>query len=319
MTTIMIEKMNDIKIVGDIVQENLEQFDAEVQRKLNCRIIFQHWREFVGDDAEEIFPVEIIGTTLILYSDNSALKDKFKYRAATLIKKINAHFNKKIVTKIGFNYPAFKLQRLNVDENSKPAKNSIDDVEITLTDEELAECEKKSAVIADEDRRRMLFDCLVAKKKSDKLKKFSSWHKCAVCENLCPPNENLCGTCKIYERNKMFQAIRKIFYAAPYTKFADVQKKICETMPHMKAQCTLNFIESARMSLIQQTVRRISFNDKTSPLAKFLVMLVRQLPEESLTEKIIDKTLYEFRFDFVDRPPFNPQNFKKISGKLSKV
>lgn len=318
MVAIMIEKMNDFEIIGDVVQENLAQLDDEVQRKLNCRMIFHHWKEFVGDDAEEIFPVEIIGTTLILYSDNSTLKDKFKYRASTLIKKINAHFNKKIVTKIGFNYSAFKLQRLT-NENSKPAENFVPSVEISLTDDELAECEKKSAVIADDERRRMLFDCLVAKKKSDKLKNFSSWHKCAVCENLCPPNENLCGVCKIYERNKMFKAIRKIFYDAPYTKFFDVQKKICDTMPHMKAQCTLNFIESARMSLIQQTVRRISFDDKTSPLAKFLVMLVRQLPEESLTEKIIDKTLHEFRFDFVDRPPFNPQNFKKLSSKLSKA
>lgn len=315
----MIEKMNDLEVVGDVVQKNLSQFDDEVQRKLNCRIIFQHWREIVNDDAEEIFPVEIIGTTLILYSDNSALKDKFKYRAATLIKKINAHFNKKIVTKIAFHYSAFKLQRLTADENSKPEENFSPNVKIYLTDEELAECEKKSAVIADDERRRMLFDCLVAKKKSDKLKKISSWHKCAVCENLCPPNENLCDLCKIYERNKMFQAIRKIFYAAPYTKFADVQKKIFETMPHMKAQCTLNFIESARMSMIQQTVRRISFDDKTSHLAKFLVMLVRQLPEESLTEKIIDKTLYEFRFDFVDKPPLNPQNFKKFSSKLLKT
>lgn len=318
MVAIMIEKMNDFEIIGDVVQENLAQLDDEVQRKLNCRMIFHHWKEFVGDDAEEIFPVEIIGTMLILYSDNSTLKDKFKYRASTLIKKINAHFNKKIVTKIGFNYSALKLQRLT-NENSKPAKNFVPSVEISLTDDELAECEKKSAVIADDERRRMLFDCLVAKKKSDKLKNFSSWHKCAVCENLCPPNENLCGVCKIYERNKMFKAIRKIFYDAPYTKFFDVQKKICETMPHMKAQCTLNFIESARMSLIQQTVRRISFDDKTSPLAKFLVMLVRQLPEESLTEKIIDKTLHEFRFDFVDKLPFNPQNFKKLSSKLSKA
>ncbi len=318
MVAIMIEKMNDFEIIGDVVQENLAQLDDEVQHKLNCRMIFHHWKEFVGDDAEEIFPVEIIGTTLILYSDNSTLKDKFKYRVSTLIKKINAHFNKKIVTKIGFNYSAFKLQRLT-NENSKPAENFVPSVEISLTDDELAECEKKSAVIADDERRRMLFDCLVAKKKSDKLKNFSSWHKCAVCENLCPPNENLCGVCKIYERNKMFKAIRKIFYDAPYTKFFDVQKKICDTMPHMKAQCTLNFIESARMSLIQQTVRRISFDDKTSPLAKFLVMLVRQLPEESLTEKIIDKTLHEFRFDFVDKPPFNPQNFKKLSSKLSKA
>lgn len=318
MVAIMIEKMNDFEIIGDVVQENLAQLDDEVQHKLNCRMIFHHWKEFVGDDAEEIFPVEIIGTTLILYSDNSTLKDKFKYRASTLIKKINAHFNKKIVTKIGFNYSAFKLQRLT-NENSKTAENFVPSVEISLTDDELAECEKKSAVIADDERRRMLFDCLVAKKKSDKLKNFSSWHKCAVCENLCPPNENLCGVCKIYERNKMFKAIRKIFYDAPYTKFFDVQKKICDTMPHMKAQCTLNFIESARMSLIQQTVRRISFDDKTSPLAKFLVMLVRQLPEESLTEKIIDKTLHEFRFDFVDKPPFNPQNFKKLSSKLSKA
>lgn len=310
--------MKELEIVKNVIEKNLESLDENVRRQIDFNVITLNWREIVGEYAEEIFPVEMIGTTLILSSENSSLKDNFKYRTPNLIKKINEHFNKEIVTKIIFGRD-FKrkniAEKISAREKFSTDEKNFDDVEISLTDEEIEECRKKAAVIADDERRQNLFDCLIAKKKSDALKKISRWHKCAICENLCAPQENLCDVCKINERNKMLQSIRQIFHDTPYIKFFDVQEKIFADMPHMKAECTLTLIESARMSLIQQTVRRISFNDKTSPLVKFFVMLVRQLPEESLTEKIIDKTLREFRFDFVDQPPLKLQNFKKFSSK----
>ena len=307
----MVIGMGKPKIISDVIPQTLSLIDDGVKRKIDEHKIFFKWREFVGEESDKIFPVKIEGKTLTLYSDSPSLKDKFKYRIPQLIQKINAGFDDEVVTKIIFG-KSFQAK--------PPIKQSVTPFEkipeIILTDEEILECEKKSSAIQNPDRRKMLFDCLIAKKKSDKSKKFSGWHKCAVCENLCRVKENLCDVCKIKERDKMIKTIRKIFHDAPTTKFFDVQRQISELMPHMKAECTLSVIESARMSLIQQTVRRISFNDKESPLVKFLVMLVRQLPAESLTEKIIEKTLHEFRFDFPDRPPFKPQNFKKLSPNV---
>ena len=304
--------MSQLESVDKVLDKSLSNISEDFKYTVDCHKIFFKWRELVGDDADEIFPVQIEGATLTLFSDNSSLKDKFKFRIPQLITKINSICGAEVVKKIIFGN--------NFSENRQKvtAKKNFPDevVEITLTEDEISDCEKKAAVLQNSALHKMLLNCLLAKKKSDKVKKISGWHKCSLCENLCPSEKFLCDVCQIRERNKLFQAIRKIFHDAPSTKFVDVQKKIAEILPHMRPQCTFPIIESARMSLIQQTARRLSFNDKQSPLAKFFVMLVRQLPEESLTEKIIERTLHEFRFDLVDRPPFKPQHFKKFEGKL---
>ena len=302
--------MSKFEILEEVIPKTLSEVGENFNHKVDCHKIFFKWRDIVGDDADEIFPIKIDGTTLTLYSQNSSLKDKFKYRIPQILDKINSIFGKNFITKIIFGKTFLENKNLP-DKNIEVAEF----VEVNLTEEEILECEKKSAVIQNPERRKMLFDCLVAKKKADKTKKIAKWHKCDLCENLCQPKENLCDFCKVNERRKMFHEIRKIFHESPNTKFVDVQKKISESMPHISKECTLSFIESARMSLIQQTLRRLSFNDRESNLAKFFVMLVRQLPEESLTEKIIEKTFREFRFDFADRPPLKPRNFKKFSSQ----
>ena len=308
--------MNEPEIASTVIQKSLSQIDKDVKQKIDLQFIFLRWRELVGDFADKIYPVEIKGKTLILHSNNSTLKDKFKYRAKDLVSKINSIFGVEVIDKIifGANFNTKKNLSVESPKNTQPATAEVSNAEVTLTDDEIAECEKKSAVIENPERRQMLFNCLVTKKKADKSKKISAWHKCALCENLCSPAEILCDICQVYERRKMVDAVRQIFYDAPETKFRDVQRQIAEKMPHMKAACTLTFIESARMSLIQQTARRLSFGDSESDLAKFLVRLVRQLPEEALTEKIIDRTLTEFRFDLADRPAFKPQTFSKYNS-----
>ena len=313
--------MSEPEIASAVIQKSLAQIDKNVKRQIDIQFIFLRWREFAGAFADKISPVAIKGKTLILHSYNSTLKDRFKYRVKDIIQKINITFGAEVVDKIIFGMN-FNAQKNFADKTKKDTQPSNSDVkiaevstaEITLTDDEIAECRKKSAVIENPEHSQMLFNCLVTKKKADKAKQLSEWHKCALCENLCPPAETLCDKCQIYERQKLVDEVRRIFHDAPETKFRDVQKKIAEKMPHMKSVCTLTFIESARMSLIQQVARRLSFSDTESDLAKFLVRLVRQLPEDELTEKIIEKTLYEFRFDLADRPPFKPQTFSKFNA-----
>ena len=307
-----------MEIVSEVIKKTVNKMDDGVKRQIDYRLIILNWRKIVGEDAEKIFPANIQGTTLILHSDSPALKDSFKFRAPKIIRQINSYFDAEVITKISFQFtPKKNFAPLDDAKNISTGK-IFPEVEVTLTDSEIDECKKKSAVIANEQRRKMLFDCLVTKMKADKKLKLSGWKKCLLCENLCPPHENLCDVCKINERNRMTRRIRKIFHDAPETKFRDVQKKISEEFPYLRAECTLQFIESARMALIQQTANLLSFNDSESPLAKFFVRLVRQIPEELLTEKIISRTLHEFRFDLADRPPFQPQTFKKMDSKKFK-
>ncbi len=307
-----------MEIVSEVIKKTVNKMDDGVKRQIDYRLIILNWRKIVGEDAEKIFPANIQGTTLILHSDSPALKDSFKFRAPKIIRQINSYFDAEVITKISFQFTPTKKFELLDDAKNISTEKIFPEVEVTLTDSEIDECKKKSAVIANEQRRKMLFDCLVTKMKADKKLKLSGWKKCLLCENLCPPHENLCDVCKINERNRMTRRIRKIFHDAPETKFRDVQKKISEEFPYLRAECTLQFIESARMALIQQTANLLSFNDSESPLAKFFVRLVRQIPEELLTEKIISRTLHEFRFDLADRPPFQPQTFKKMDSKKFK-
>lgn len=313
--------MSEPEIASTVIQKSLAQIDKSVKHKIDIQFIFLKWREFAGNFADKISPVEVKGKTLILHSNNSTLKDKLKYRVKDIISKINSTFGEEVIDKIifGMNFTAQKNLAAKSKKAIQPATAEVSSAEVTLTDDEIAECEKKASVIENPERRQMLFNCLVTKKKADKSKTLSAWHKCAVCENLCSPAETLCDICQIYEKRKMVDAVRQIFHDAPETKFRDVQRQIVENMPHMKAACTLTFIESARMSLIQQTARRLSFGDTESDLAKFLVRLVRQLPEDALTEKIIDRTLQEFRFDLADRPLFKPQNFSKYTHSPKKI
>ena len=88
--------------------------------------------------------------------------------------------------------------------------------------------------------------------------------------------------------------------------------------PHLARECTLDTIESARMDLIAQTAARVSYGDTTSDAAKFLVMLVRQLPREKLTPAIISRTLKEFHFNLADLPPFDEYKFKKMPRRSSR-
>lgn len=307
-----------MEIVSEVIKKTVNKMDDGVKRQIDYRLIILNWRKIVGEDAEKIFPANIQGTTLILHSDSPALKDSFKFRAPKIIRQINSYFDEEVITKISFQFTPTKNFELLDDAKNISTEKIFPEVEVTLTDSEIDECKKKSAVIANEQRRKMLFDCLVTKMKADKKLKLSGWKKCLLCENLCPPHENLCDVCKVNERNRMTRRIRKIFHDAPETKFRDVQKKISEEFPYLRAECTLQFIESARMALIQQTANLLSFNDSESPLAKFFVRLVRQIPEELLTEKIISRTLHEFRFDLADRPPFQPQTFKKMDSKKFK-
>ena len=198
--------MNEPEIANKVIQKTLAQIDPSVKNRIDIQFIFLRWRKFVGDFADKISPVEIKGKTLILHSDNSTLKDKFKYRVKDLIQKINSTFGAEVVDKIifGMNFKAqknfadkpakitqpsnaevstaveVKTEEILSDETSRievpkseKSRAEISNVEVTLTDDEIAECEKKSAVIENPERRKMLYDCLVTKKKADKSKKLS--------------------------------------------------------------------------------------------------------------------------------------------------
>ncbi len=305
--------MSELENMGAVIQKSLAA-NPKLRKRLLQREIFNRWQELLPNFADKIFPVKIQGETLIVDSNDSAAKDTLKFGAPNLVKLINEKISPglPIISTIKFGKSFGSAPPL---PKKIPAPNVE---EIELTPEEIAECEKKVAATVDENRRRFLLEFFLSYAKSEKRKLQGGWHKCKLCNVLCPPKEILCNVCAVKERNKMYKEIRKIFCDAPETSFQEIQQKIFQAFPYLQNECTLEAIESARMDLILQRAAKISYGDTTSDAAKFLVCLIRQLPPENLTPAIINRTLEEFKFNLTDQPPFKEHKFSKFKNRTVK-
>lgn len=304
--------MSELEKFGAVIQKTLEEISPELRKKILQKQIFNRWHEIFKSLANKISPVKIQGETLIVTSTDGAVMDSLKFGAANFVKLINEKISPDmpIISEIKFG------KSFDVPPVPKTLPAPIPEMEITLTTEEISDCEKKVSAVADENLRKSLLETLLSQAKSQKRKLKSGWHKCKLCNVLCPPKEILCNICAVKECERMNKEIRKIFLAAPETPFREIQQKITRQFPYLN--CTLGKIESARMDLILKRAAKISYGDETSDAAKFLVQLIRQLPREKLTDAIISRTLQEFKFNLSDLPPLPKYEFSKPQKRTIK-
>lgn len=316
--------MSQPENINTILKKSLKLNGEDFYEDVLRHTIFDNWKEIAGVFADRAFPLKIKGDTLVLCSDDSSTKDKMKFLAGEIVDKINEIIGedenpiKRIDFGRSFDVP-IKKNNSSKDTATKSSENLNEDVEeITLTPEEIAECEKKVAAIEDAALRQEIFQTFVLRARVMKLKYKNGWHKCKICNLLCRSEEIICPSCRISEREKMRAAIQKIFYSAPYENFKDIQSKITKKFPYLKSECTFEFIDAVRMNLILKLAALVPFGDTTSYDAKFLVMLIRQLPEEKLTTAIIRRTLNEFKFNLADKPSLDSREFAKSKATLKK-
>lgn len=307
--------MSEVENVSAVLQKTLENISPELRKKLLQKEIFKRWHEIFKTLADKISPVKIQGETLIVTSNDSAVKDTLKFSAENFVKLINDKISPDlpIISEIKFD-KIYDAPPPVVTPISIP----IPKIEIELTPEEIANCEEQVSAVADENLKKILLETILSHAKAQKRKLKSGWHKCQLCNLLCPPKKILCSICAVKERGRMLKEIRKIFISAPETRFREIQQKIIRQFPYFHEECTLEKIESARMDLILQQAAKVSFGDTTSDAAKFLVQLIRQLPREKLTEAIINRTLKEFKFNLANLPPFPKHEFSKFEKRAIK-
>lgn len=309
--------MSEPEIIGDIIPKSLSEVDAVLRKKILQQELLNRWDKIFGAVASELELVKLEDGVLVIASQNSSVRDFVKYGAKDYVNKINAQLKQgsDFVTKIEFGR---SLKPPPTVQEKPPAAEKNLPVEIELTAEEISDCEKKAANVSDAELRETVLAALLIRAKNEKWRRANQWHKCKFCDLLCPPSETVCDICKVRERDRLHKKIRRIFYDAPWTPFSEVQEKILAEFPHLAQECTLDKIDAARMDLILQAAARVSYGDTTSDAAKFLVMLVRQLPCEKLTPAIISRTLKEFHFNLTDRPPFDEYEFRKMPRRSSR-
>ena len=236
---------------------------------------------------------------------SSAYKDQLKFFAEEIIDAINENFSqdKPLVKKVRI-ANAVQIAANPPAKISKPAQVEPSEItleQITLSDEELADCRAKAAKISDEKLRQTVLETLISQACAQKFHVLKGWHKCASCNTLCPPEENFCEVCLIKERSVMFNELFKILYDKPWLKPQVTQKILLDKMPHMIRECSLDVIESARTSLIQKIAGRVHFGDEESSDVMKLVMLEKRLSPDKLTPAIIRRTLIDLQFNLADQ------------------
>ena len=299
--------------IDQVLHEQIRSFGATTYKTFLCSEIINNWSELVDESiAAQVKPVGIEHNTLLVSVKSSAFKDQLKFLAEEIIDAINENFGKEepLVKEIRIaksfqvdDMPPKKNQPAQVDE----ASVKLEDV--TLTDEEIKRCEKQAEKFSDAEFRATVLNALLSQAKAQKFRFANKWHKCAKCNTLCPPAEMFCEVCRIKERKTMVKKLFDIFYDTPWLKTQDAQKLLLKQMPHMRSECTLDAIDSARTSLIQNLASHIRFGDEESADVLKLVMLEKRLPPDKLTPAIIKRALSELQFNLADLPKFTRKSF----------
>ena len=304
--------MSEIESAVELMNKTLQTLDKDLQKKIVNHGIFFHWKEIAGSLARDIFPIKIVGDTIILYAETSVAKDNMKFLAQEIIDKANevVGFGEEIFKHIDF-AKSFEQRKILQKKKNTPQQKNIPVEEIELTDEEIFDCEKKVVEFKNPEIKKITLEQLINHKKAEKFKLQHGWHKCEICGILCTPEENICGFCKISERNKMRDEIRQSFYKNPQIKFQTVLNEIQKKYPHISEECDMQVIGAERTALIKSIAARVSYSDRKSETAKILVMLYRRLSEDKLTDAIINRTFEELKFDLADLPLFE-ERIKKF-------
>lgn len=294
--------------IDQILQEKMRSLGEENYKRFLCNGVLYHWDELVDENiSAQVKPVTIEHGVLFVNVENSAFKDQLKFYAEEIIDAINENFAeeeplvKEIRLATGYqiaNMPPEKKSPAQVEEPADKLEKII------LTDEEIKRCEEEAGKISNETLRSTVLETLLSQAKLNKYQLKNGWHKCAECETLCPPKEIFCEVCRIKAREAMVNELFKIFYDEPCLKTQDAQKLLLKKMPHMREECSLPAVESARTSLIQKIASHIRFGDEESPEVLKLVMLEKRLPPDKITPAIIKRTLYDMQFNLSETPKF---------------
>ena len=310
--------MSELENISNVMAKNISTYGNKYKEKLRRYSIFHYWKEIAGPVAEDIFPIKIIDSRLILYSQTSAARDNFRYIAKDILDGANEIVGggEKIFTDIdfakNFDKPSSATKKFfRKSENKKIAAKKIFTslADVKLNSSEISECKKNSAEFKKTEIKNLALKSFEILKKVSKLKIKSGWHKCKCCDSLCKPEEIICENCRISERNKMRRKIRRLFYKNPCIKFHDVLNQVKKNFSHISEEISLGVVSTERNFLIKSLAGKIFFDDFNSETLKTLVMIYKQLPREKLTDAVIKKSVKELRFNFL------PAENKKFEQK----
>ena len=292
---------------GKFLREQMRSFGAATYQRFLVNELIHDWSKIVDASiADKIRPVALEFGVLFVDVQSSAWKDQLKFVAEEIIDAINENFSqeelrvKEIRIAKGFQIVERPPEKIAPPVTVDTPPVTIDAV--VLSDEEVATCRARAEKISDERLRETVLRTLLSQARAQKFRALTGWHKCRRCDTLCAPEEIFCEPCKIREREAMVEELYRIFYDTPHLRTEEARRILLERMPHMRAECSPDVVESARTSLIQKVAGNVRFGDEESPDVLKLVMLEKRLPPEQLTPVIIRRTLIDLQFNLSEQP-----------------
>ena len=104
--------------------------DKNLAEKIFFMEISRHWKEIFGNLADKVTPIKITDKTLLIYTNNSAVKDNLKFTAKNILAKVNQIIGRGeiIINEISFAKTFQKPKKIFVED--MPAEKISEPVEI---------------------------------------------------------------------------------------------------------------------------------------------------------------------------------------------
>ena len=292
-----LEKMNIIlpQIVKSMV----------IGEEFSSHMMMFYWPKIVGKHiSDNVSPVKLEFKKLFLYTSHPIWATQLSYMKDEIKNKINSFMGEYLVEDLVFTN--IKPEKIDVDDKGNEADMGREIQRMDISDEKVSEISRDLDEVKDDELRKILLKIQINDEKFKKYRKNTKWHPCSKCNTLCPPEDQLCDSCKRNANIDRLKSIRRYLMDVPWARFCDIVK----TIP-----CTAEEVNEQRIILMQILASKISSTNTDCMEATILTMLYKSVSPDKLTPELRQKTIEKFKYDFMDS--FAMKNGKKYHKNIT--
>lgn len=278
---------NRTESCGDVLPRIMSFLNCE--KEYQKQSVFFFWEQIVGRDiALHVRPVRMDFRTLYLSADAPVWANELRYMERDLIDKINAFACAELVKEIRFGAPWGIGKNAPPERETEAAETAEPVRRPTAAEKKLAE--EKTSFIEDDALREAVSRAMAQSLAKKREQEDASYHPCAGCGRLIPPEERRCPDCERERRDRRRERIRAMFRREPWLHPGEVRKIL---------GYPIEDIVDVYSALLREMTSEVEYGDETSENARRLVMMFAHVRPEALTKEIMERSLKKLRFDLL--------------------
>jgi hypothetical protein len=277
-----------------------------IGKDFSSHMVMFYWPKIVGKHiSNNVSPVRLEFRKLFLYTSHPIWAAQLSYMKDEIKNKINSFMGEYLVEELVFTN--VKPEKIDFDDNGSEADMGREIQKLDIPDERVNEISHELEGVQDDELRKILLKVQINDEKYKKYRKNANWHPCSKCHTLCPPEDQLCDSCKRNANIDRLKSIRRYLMDVPWARFCDIVKAI---------PCTAEEVNEQRIILMQILASKISSTKTDCMEATILTMLYKSVSPDRLTPELIKQTIEKFKYDFMDS--FAMQTGKKYHKSIKR-